>query len=143
MVTPRRCASVQLYSAQICILKNIMTNVMKTKYRNLICTILVYVYFQIMVNVMGMNDFNGCCHQEEYLQDIDCHSRDSGSFKQYLEGVLLWWWLPILCWRLYHDTVYKRGLLFMYTSYFYFTGSRSKMRLKLWNDSYIVCDILV
>jgi hypothetical protein len=30
--------------------------------------------FQIIVNVMGMNDFNGCCHQEEYLQVIDRHS---------------------------------------------------------------------
>ena len=51
-------------------------------------TIHVYVYFQIMVKVMGMNYFNRCCHQGEYLQDIDCHSRDSESLKQYLEGVI-------------------------------------------------------
>ena len=25
----------------------------------------------------------------EYLQDIDCHSRDLEGFKQYLEGVIL------------------------------------------------------
>ena len=41
-----------------------------------------------MVNVMGMNEFNGCCHQGEYLQDIDRHSQDSESLKQYLEGVI-------------------------------------------------------
>ena len=42
-----------------------------------------------MVNVMEMNDFNRCCHQGEYLQDIDRHSQDFESLKQCLEGVIL------------------------------------------------------
>jgi hypothetical protein len=42
-----------------------------------------------MVSVIGTNDFNECCHQEEYLQDIDRHLQDSESLKQYLEGVIL------------------------------------------------------
>jgi hypothetical protein len=37
----------------------------------------------------------------------------------------------------------KVGLLFMYTSYFYLTSSRSKMRLRLWNDPCNVCNIFV
>ena len=35
-----------------------------------------------------MNDFTECCHQGEYLQDIDRHSRYFESLKQYLEGVV-------------------------------------------------------
>ena len=37
----------------------------------------------------------------------------------------------------------KADLLFMYTSYFYLTSFRSRMRLILWNDPCNVCDILV
>ena len=64
-------------------LKNSETNVMKTK----CCD--VYVYFQTMVNAMRMIDFTECCHQGEYLQDIDRHSQDFESLKQCLEGVIL------------------------------------------------------
>jgi hypothetical protein len=56
---------------------------------NLTYTIHVYVYFQIMVNALRMIDFTECCHQEEYLQDIDHHSRDFESLGQCLEGVIL------------------------------------------------------
>jgi hypothetical protein len=49
----------------------------------------MFIYFQIMVNAMRMIDFTECCHQGEYLQDIDSHSRDSESLKLYLEGVIL------------------------------------------------------
>jgi hypothetical protein len=63
-----------------------------------------------MVNAMTMIDFTECCHQGEYLQDIDRHSRDSKSLKQYLECVILMW-LPNLYWRLCRDTIYENGCI--------------------------------
>jgi hypothetical protein len=66
-----------------------------------------------MVNAMRMIDFTECCHQGEYLQDIDRHSRDFENLKQCLKGVSNGYFLTSIEGSIVTPFM-KVGLLFIY-----------------------------
>ena len=107
------------------------------KYCNLTCTICVYVYFQIIVHVMGnellqrmwlsgrvftrsLSSFTILWKSQQHLEGFICNG-DYITSVEALSWHYLWKCLIFLCTLLY---------------YFYLTSFRNKMRLRLWNNPY-------